>query len=152
MIGEDPLGVPSNLMPFISQVAAGKRRELLVYGDNYPTPDGTGLRDYIHVDDLAEGHLAALQYIWAVGSGMLTLNLGSGHPYSVLEMIEAFERNSGKRIPYKIVGRRPGDLPEYFADPSLAKKLLGWTAKCDVNRMCLDAWRWQKTALKNFAS
>jgi len=144
LIGEDPLGVPNNLMPFIAQVAVGRRDKLLVYGNDYPTFDGTGLRDYIHVDDLASGHLSALNYLWSNG-GILTLNLGSGRPYSVLEMIDAFQKESGQSIPYEITNRRPGDLAEYFADPSLANQLLGWEAKHDINRMCKDTWRWQST-------
>ena len=150
LIGEDPLGVPNNLMPFIAQVAIGKRDKLLVFGNDYPTFDGTGLRDYIHVDDLAAGHLAALNYLWNNG-GILTLNLGSGRPYSVLEMINAFQKESGQSIPYEFTNRRPGDLAEYFADPTAANQLLGWVAKYDINRMCEDVWRWQLTSQIGFA-
>lgn len=142
MIGEDPSGIPNNLMPFIAQVAVGKRPKLQVFGGDYPTPDGTGKRDYIHVEDLASGHLAALNYLSKTPE-LLTVNLGTGRPYSVLEMIRAFEKASGQPIPYEIVDRRPGDLPEYYADPSLAEKLLGWKAEFDIDRMCEDVWRWQ---------
>lgn len=142
MIGEDPSGIPNNLMPFIAQVAVGKRPKLQVFGGDYPTPDGTGKRDYIHVEDLASGHLAALNYLTR-SPELLTVNLGTGRPYSVLEMIRAFEKASGQPIPYEIVDRRPGDLPEYYADPSLAEKLLGWKAEFDIDRMCEDVWRWQ---------
>ncbi|MGR8941284.1 MAG: UDP-glucose 4-epimerase GalE [Gammaproteobacteria bacterium] len=143
LIGEDPSGIPNNLMPFIAQVAVGKREKLAVFGNDYPTPDGTGLRDYIHVEDLASGHLAALDVLQQ-DSLLITINLGTGRPYSVLEMISAFERASGKSIPYQIVSRRAGDLAEYYAEPSLAKEVLGWTAHLDIDRMCQDTWRWQK--------
>lgn len=149
-MGEDPFGVPNNLMPFISQVAIGARPKLMVYGNNYPTPDGTGLRDYIHVEDLAAGHLAALNHLSPANS-LITVNLGTGRPYSVLEVIQSFEKASGKRIPYEIVGRRPGDLAEYYADPSFAKKVLGWEAKLDIDRMCADSWRWQQSNPKGYA-
>jgi len=142
MIGEDPLGVPNNLMPYIAQVAVGRREKLMVFGNDYPTPDGTGLRDYIHVEDLSIGHVSALDYLWKNG-GLLTLNLGSGCPYSVLEMIDAFQKVSGRNIPFEITNRRPGDLSEYYADPRLAKQLLGWATKHDIYRMCEDTWRWQ---------
>lgn len=142
-IGENPFGSPNNLMPFISQVAVGRREKLMIYGNDYPTPDGTGLRDYIHVDDLAVGHLAALKAL-NKNNSLLVVNLGTGKPNSVLEMIAAFERASGVKIPYEIIGRRAGDLPKYYADPSLAKTLLGWEAKLGIDRMCADAWRWQK--------
>ena len=148
-IGESPLGIPNNLMPFIAQVATGQREKLSVFGNDYPTRDGTGLRDYIHVDDLAAGHLAALRVL-ANKPDLLTVNLGTGHPYSVLEMIAAFESASGKKIPYQITPRRLGDLPEYFADPTCAKQLLGWQAHLDINRMCLDSWRWQKNNPKGY--
>lgn len=143
LIGEDPSGIPNNLMPFVAQVAVGKREKLLVFGKDYPTPDGTGLRDYIHVEDLAAGHLAALDALQQK-AGLFTINLGTGHPYSVLEMIAAFERASGKNIPYQIVARRAGDLAEYYAEPSFAKEILGWQAQYDIDRMCQDTWRWQK--------
>ena len=149
-MGEDPFGVPNNLMPFISQVAIGARPKLMVYGNDYPTPDGTGLRDYIHVEDLAAGHLAALNHLSPANS-LITVNLGTGRPYSVLEVIQSFEKASGKRIPYEIVGRRPGDLAEYYADPSFAKKVLGWEAKLDIDRMCADSWRWQQSNPKGYA-
>lgn len=149
-MGEDPFGVPNNLMPFISQVAIGARPKLMVYGNNYPTPDGTGLRDYIHVEDLAAGHLAALNHLSPANS-LITVNLGTGRPYSVLEVIQSFEKASGKRIPYEIVGRRPGDLAEYYADPSFAKKVLGWEAKLDIDRMCADSWHWQQSNPKGYA-
>lgn len=142
-MGEDPFGVPNNLMPFISQVAIGTRPQLKVYGNDYPTPDGTGLRDYIHVEDLAAGHLAALDHL-SPNNSLITVNLGTGRPYSVLEVIKSFEKASGKQIPYEIVDRRPGDLAEYYADPSFAKQTLGWEAKLDLDRMCADSWRWQK--------
>ena len=142
MIGEDPSGIPNNLMPFVAQVAVGKRAKLAVFGNDYPTPDGTGKRDYIHVDDLAAGHLAALNVL-NQSPETLTVNLGTGRPYSVLEMISAFAAASGKPVPYEIAPRRAGDLPEYYADPSLAKQLLGWEAEHDIDRMCADTWRWQ---------
>lgn len=148
-LGEDPVGVPNNLMPFIAQVAIGKRPKLLVYGANYPTPDGTGLRDYIHVDDLAAGHLTALKALHSESS-LLTVNLGTGRPYSVLEMIKAFEAASGTTVPYEIVEPRPGDLAEYYADPTNAKALLHWEAKFDINRMCMDTWRWQQSNPNGF--
>ncbi len=142
LIGEDPNGIPNNLMPYIAQVAGGRRERLAVFGKDYPTPDGTGVRDYIHVVDLARGHLAALDY-FARNSGMLTVNLGTGRGYSVLEMIAAFERASGRQIPFDIAARRPGDIASCYADPALAKQLLGWQATHDINDMCADAWRWQ---------
>lgn len=149
-MGEDPCGVPNNLMPFISQVAIGTRPKLMVYSNDYPTPDGTGLRDYIHVEDLAAGHLAALNHL-SPDNSLITVNLGTGRPYSVLEVIQSFEKASGKRIPYEIVGRRLGDLAEYYADPSFAKKVLGWEAKLDIDRMCADSWRWQQSNPKGYA-
>ena len=142
MIGEDPSGTPNNLMPFVAQVAVGKREKLAVFGNDYPAPDGTGKRDYIHVDDLAAGHLAALKVL-NQSADTLTVNLGTGRPYSVLEMVNAFANASGKPVPYEIAPRRAGDLPEYYAEPSLAKQLLGWEAKHDIDRMCADTWRWQ---------
>lgn len=142
LIGEDPVGTPNNLMPYIAQVAVGKRAQVLVFGDDYPTPDGTGRRDYIHVVDLAAGHLAALCTLKDQAS-LITVNLGTGKSYSVLDMIHAFERASGQTIPYRVVERRPGDLAEYYADPSLARDILNWTARFDIDRMCQDAWRWQ---------
>lgn len=144
LIGEDPRGIPNNLMPYISQVAAGTLERLAVFGKDYPTPDGTGVRDYIHVMDLAEGHLAALAYLDAQAGGtLLTTNLGTGRGISVLEMVAAFERASGKPIPYAFVARRPGDVASCYADTSLAERLLGWKARLGVDDMCADAWRWQ---------
>ena len=143
MMGEDPNGVPNNLMPFIAQVAVGKRPKLSVFGGDYPTPDGTGLRDYIHVQDLAAGHLAALRKLTDNVDSLITVNLGTGRPYSVLEMVSAFERASGKTVPFEVVARRLGDLAEYYADPNLAKSLLGWEAQLGIDAMCGDTWRWQ---------
>ena len=140
LIGENPVGIPNNLMPYIGQIALGALPTLKVFGNDYPTPDGTGLRDYIHVDDLAAGHILALEYL-EHNPGVLTANLGTGKPYSVLEMIAAFEKVSGKKIPYELVGRRTGDLAEYYANSNLAKKVLGWQAKHGIERMCKDTWR-----------
>lgn len=142
LIGEDPQDIPNNLLPYVAQVAVGLREQLSVYGNDYPTPDGTGVRDYIHVCDLAEGHVAALRYLRA-HPGLLTVNLGTGRPVSVLEMVRAFERASGRAVPYRIVARRPGDVAQCWADPALAQQLLGWTAKLGLDQMCEDAWRWQ---------
>lgn len=141
-IGEDPNGIPNNLMPFVAQVAVGKLPRLRVYGGDYPTPDGTGVRDYIHVVDLALGHLAALEHLSSHPSP-ITVNLGTGQGTSVLEMIRAFEKASGRKVPYEIVARRPGDVAECYADPSLAMELLGWKAGRGVDQMCADQWRWQ---------
>jgi UDP-glucose 4-epimerase len=148
LIGEDPNGVPNNLMPYIAQVAVGKLRELPVYGNDYPTPDGTGVRDYIHVVDLARGHVAALNTLVARAS-VLTVNLGTGRGYSVLEMVRAFAAASGKAVPYRILARRPGDIAQCFADPALARELLGWRAQLDLDAMCADTWRWQRWAVEN---
>ena len=142
LIGEEPNGIPNNLLPYIAQVAEGRREKLSVYGDDYPTPDGTGLRDYIHVVDLAQGHVKTLTKL-ATGPGVVTYNLGTGQGNSVLEMVRAFERASGKSVPYQIVARRPGDIAACYADPSLAKAELGWTAERDIAQMCADSWRWQ---------
>ena len=142
LIGEAPNGIPNNLLPYIAQVAWGQRERLSVFGGDYPTPDGTGVRDYIHVVDLAEGHLAALDYL-AAHPGLLTVNLGTGRGYSVLEMVRAFERASGRAVPYEIVARRAGDIAACYADPTLAHQLLGWSAQRDLDAMCRDAWRWQ---------
>ena len=142
LIGEDPQGTPNNLAPYVAQVAAGQREALSVYGNDYPTPDGTGVRDYIHVCDLAEGHVAALRYLQD-HPGLLTLNLGTGRPVSVLEMVRGFEQASGRPVPYRIVPRRPGDVAACWADPSLAERLLGWRAERDLDAICTDAWRWQ---------
>jgi UDP-glucose 4-epimerase len=142
LIGEDPRGIPNNLLPFVSQVAVGRLERLSVFGADWPTPDGTGVRDYIHVVDLARGHLAALDRV-AATSGAFTVNLGTGTGYSVLEMVRAFERASGRAVPYRIVERRPGDIAACWADPSGAARLLGWQAELGLDRMCADAWRWQ---------
>lgn len=142
MIGEDPNGIPNNLMPYVAQVAVGKLPRLRVFGNDYPTPDGTGVRDYIHVVDLARGHLAALDKL-ADTPGAVVYNLGTGRGYSVLEMVAAFERASGRPIPYDIVERRAGDIATCYADPSLARDALGWRAELDIDAMVRDAWRWQ---------
>jgi UDP-glucose 4-epimerase len=141
-IGEDPNDIPNNLMPYIAQVAVGKLPELRVFGDDYPTRDGTGIRDYIHVVDLALGHLSALDKL-ASNPGLLTYNLGTGQGYSVLEVVAAFEKTSGKQIPYQIVGRRAGDVASCYADVSKAERELGWSAQLGIDQMCADAWRWQ---------
>lgn len=141
LIGENPKGIPNNLMPFISQVAVGKRKELSVFGGDYPTKDGTGVRDYIHVVDLAKGHVKALQKLES--PCFHTLNLGTGQGYSVLEMIKAFEHASGRIIPYTITERRAGDVSECYADPTLAKEILGWQAEKTLEDMCKDSWIWQ---------
>ena len=143
-IGEDPLGVPNNLMPYVAQVASGQRPYLNVWGNDYPTPDGTGVRDYIHVMDLAEGHLSALRYLQD-HVGLLTVNLGTGRGTSVLEMVAAFEKASGRLIPLQIGPRRAGDVAQCWADPSLANRLLGWTPTRGLDQMCADAWRWQSS-------
>ncbi len=142
LIGEDPKGIPNNLLPYISQTAIGKLEKLHVFGDDYPTHDGTGVRDYIHVVDLAQAHLAALDRAVAV-SGTEYYNVGTGVGYSVLDIVKAFEKASGKKVPYVIEGRRPGDIAECYADPTLAKEVLGWEAKYGIERMCRDADRWQ---------
>lgn len=142
LIGEDPNGIPNNLMPYISQVAVGKLEQLSVFGNDYNTPDGTGVRDYIHVVDLAKGHLKALDKLDSL-PGLVTYNLGTGNGYSVLDMINAFSKASGKEVAYKIVDRRPGDVAMCYADPSKANKELGWEAKFGVEEMCKDTWRWQ---------
>lgn len=142
-IGEDPSGMPSNLMPFIAQVAVGKRDKLSIFGGDYPTPDGTGVRDYIHVMDLAEGHLKALEHLAAKG-GLMTTNLGTGRGYSVLEMVKAFASVSGREVHYEVVERRPGDVASCYADPSHALQLIGWQARRGIEEMCEDHWRWQE--------
>ncbi len=142
LIGEDPHGIPNNLMPFVSQVAVGARDCLQVFGGDYPTPDGTGVRDYIHVMDLALGHLKALQRMDALDSPVC-INLGTGRGYSVLEVVHAFEVASGRKVAYRIVERRAGDIAECWADPALALELLGWEAEQGLEEMCQDAWRWQ---------
>jgi UDP-glucose 4-epimerase len=149
-IGEDPNGIPNNLMPFVAQVASGKLPRLQVFGDDYDTPDGTGVRDYIHVTDLAKGHLKALERL-AAGPGLVTYNLGTGRGYSVLEMVRAFERVSGRSVPYDIVVRRPGDIANCYADPALANKELGWTARLGVEEMVRDTWRWQSQNPNGYA-
>ena len=149
-IGEDPNGAPNNLFPYIAQVAIGKFKELRIFGNDYPTPDGTGVRDYIHVMDLARGHLMALEKL-RTKPGLLTYNLGTGRGYSVLEAIQAFGRACGKPIPYKIVCRRPGDVGSCYADPSLAHREVGWRATRDLTEMCADAWRWQVTNPSGYA-
>jgi UDP-glucose 4-epimerase len=146
LIGEDPQGVPNNLMPYIAQVAIGRREFLNVFGNDYPTPDGTGVRDYIHVMDLADGHVAALDYLDRTKGALLTVNLGTGRGYSVLEIVSAFGRASGRAVPYRFARRRPGDIAQCYADPSLARELLGWRATRDLDAMCADAWRWQSAA------
>ena len=143
MIGEDPGGVPNNLMPYVSQVAAGTLQELRVFGNDYPTPDGTGVRDYIHVLDLALGHVAAIQRINALGA-LEVLNLGTGRGYSVLDVIRAFERASNRKVPFKIAPRRLGDIAVSLADPRRAGRLLDWHANRELDAMCRDAWRWQQ--------
>ncbi len=152
LIGEDPNGIPNNLMPFVSQVAVGLRPHLNVFGGDYPTPDGTGVRDYIHVVDLANGHLAALNALnrWE-GSQPLTVNLGTGQGYSVLDMVRAFEKASSRDVPYKIVDRRPGDIASCYAAPDLAERLLGWKAQFGVDKMCVDTWRWQVNNPKGYS-
>ena len=142
LIGEDPNGIPNNLMPFVAQVAVGQRECLSVFGDDYDTPDGTGVRDYIHVVDLAKGHVKAVQALQKQ-TGVLTVNLGTGRGYSVLEMVKAFEKASGREVKYQIVARRPGDVAQCYADPAYALESFGWQADCDIERMCTDAWRWQ---------
>lgn len=141
-IGEDPSGIPNNLLPYIAQVAVGKLDELRVFGDDYPTHDGTGVRDYIHVVDLALGHLRALDRL-RDDPGVVTYNLGTGHGYSVLDVVKAFERASGREIPYRITDRRPGDVATSYADPSKAERELDWKAERGIDEMCADVWRWQ---------
>ncbi len=149
LIGEDPRGTPNNLMPYVAQVAVGRLPQLAVFGNDYPTPDGTGVRDYIHVVDLAEGHVAALQRLFAA-PGSFTVNLGTGRGYSVLELVAAYAAASGREIPYQVVGRRAGDIAACWADPTLARTLLGWSARHDLARMCADSWRWQALNPKGF--
>jgi UDP-glucose 4-epimerase len=149
LIGEEPQGIPNNLMPYVSQVAVGRRDYLNVWGNDYPTPDGTGVRDYIHVVDLAKGHLNALEQI---DSPQCTaFNLGTGVGYSVLDVLKAFEAVSGQNVPYRLSARRPGDVAACYADPGLAAQLLGWRAERDLTAMCQDHWRWQKQNPKGFA-
>ena len=143
LLGEDPAGIPNNLMPYVAQVASGKLERLSVFGNDYPTVDGTGVRDYIHVVDLAKGHLRALEKMQGT-TGVNVFNLGTGCGYSVLEMVAAFELASGVEIPYQIVGRRSGDIAACYADPSLAESVLGWKTELGLEQMCADTWRWQK--------
>lgn len=150
LLGEDPAGRPNNLLPYVSQVAIGRLPRVQVYGGDYPTPDGTGVRDYIHVMDLARAHVDAMNRL--VGHGGFTVNLGTGRGYSVLEAIRAFEKASQRSIPYDIVPRRPGDVAACYADPSLAARLLGWEAELGLDRMCEDAWRWQTQFPLGFAT
>lgn len=145
-IGEDPHDIPNNLMPYIAQVAVGRLAKLPIFGNDYATPDGTGVRDYIHVVDLAKGHVAALKHDSASG-GMQVYNLGTGHGTSVLEVVRAFERASGKAVPYEILPRRPGDVTGYYADVSKAKRDLGWSAKKTLDEACADSWRWQSQSM-----
>jgi UDP-glucose 4-epimerase len=146
-IGENPTGIPNNLMPFVTQTAIGKREQLSVFGDDYNTPDGTGVRDYIHVIDLANGHLKAVERIENF-TEVMTINLGTGRGYSVLEMIKAFEKASNKKVPYTITPRRAGDIAICYADPSYAKEILDWEAKREIYDMCQDAWRWELYSAK----
>ena len=151
IIGEDPTGIPNNLMPFVAQVAVGRREKLMVFGGDYPTADGTGVRDYIHVVDLADGHVRALEWL-ARNGGAKIWNLGTGRGYSVLEVREAFEKASGVEIPYEIVDRRPGDVAINYADPASALADLGWSADRDMDTMCRDHWNWQKNNPMGYAS
>jgi UDP-glucose 4-epimerase len=149
LIGEDPRGTPNNLMPYVAQVAIGRRPQLQVFGNDYETPDGTGVRDYIHVSDLAEGHVSALRRLFD-HPGSLTVNLGTGRGYSVLELVRAYAKASGRDVPYQVVARRPGDVAACYADPALARALLGWQARHDLDRMCIDSWRWQTSNPQGF--
>jgi UDP-glucose 4-epimerase len=150
-IGEDPSGIPNNLMPYVTQVAVGQREKLQVFGNDYDTPDGTGVRDYIHVLDLAEGHVAALRRLLDE-PGCFTVNLGTGTGHSVLELVRAFEQASGRPIPYEVVARRPGDIDACWADPSRARELLGWQATRTLETMCADSWRWQRLNPRGFTA
>jgi UDP-glucose 4-epimerase len=150
-IGEDPQGVPNNLMPYVAQVAVGRRAKLSIFGGDYPTPDGTGVRDYIHVVDLAEGHVAALERLLG-HEGSFTVNLGTGRGYSVLELVAAYARACGRELPYEIVGRREGDVAACYADVSLARSLLGWQARFGLDDMCAHSWAWQSRHPQGFAS
>lgn len=151
LIGEDPAGIPNNLLPFVAQVAIGRRESLAVFGNDYPTVDGTGVRDYIHVVDLAIGHLRAIEKLES-GPGLAIYNLGTGNGYSVLQVVKAFEKASGKPIPYELKPRRPGDIAACWADPSKALTELNWKAERDLNKMCEDAWRWQSNNPNGFAT
>lgn len=149
-IGEDPTGVPNNLMPYVAQVAVGRREKLQVFGGDYPTPDGTGVRDYIHVMDLADAHVRALEY-GATNPGAHAINVGAGRGFSVLELVRAFEHASGRAVPFDVVDRRAGDVAELWADPALASEQLGWCARFDLAAMCEDTWRWQSRNPQGFA-
>jgi UDP-glucose 4-epimerase len=151
LIGEDPRGTPNNLMPYVAQVAAGRLPRLRVFGNDYDTADGTGVRDYIHVCDLAEGHVSALRHLFG-GGASVTVNLGTGRGYSVLEVIDAYRRASGREVPYEVVPRRAGDVAACYADASLAARLFGWRAQLDLERMCADSWRWQRMNPRGFES
>ena len=142
-IGEDPRGIPNNLMPFVTQVAVGRREKLNVFGNDYDTHDGTGVRDYIHVVDLAKGHVAAVKYA-AENSGCEVFNLGTGCGYSVLDMVKSFEKVNGVAVPYVIADRRPGDIATCYADPAKSREVLGWQAQKNLEDMCRDSWNWQK--------
>ncbi|MFZ5521052.1 MAG: UDP-glucose 4-epimerase GalE [Pseudomonadota bacterium] len=148
-IGEDPRGVPNNLMPYVAQVAVGQRERLNVFGQDYDTPDGTGVRDYIHICDLADGHVAALRYLFEQGRS-LTVNLGTGRGYSVLEVARAYEKASGREVPLHFAPRRAGDVDACYADPTLAAETLGWRARRDIDDMCADSWRWQSQNPRGF--
>ena len=151
MIGEDPKGIPNNLVPYVAQVAIGKHEFVRVFGNDYNTPDGTGVRDYIHVVDLAKGHVCALRKIEASDPGVLIYNLGTGNGYSVLDVVKAYGKACGKELPYKILDRRPGDIATCYADPAKAKAELGWEAQFDIERMCADSWKWQSTNPEGYA-
>lgn len=151
LIGEDPNDIPNNLFPYVAQVASGRRELLSVYGDDYPTNDGTGVRDYIHVVDLAIGHVKTLTKLIDSESGVQAYNLGTGCGSSVLQMIKAFERASGRAVPYRVVARRPGDIAVCYADASLARNELGWSAQRTIEQMCIDTWRWQSSSEEHFA-
>ncbi|KWK82696.1 UDP-glucose 4-epimerase GalE [Burkholderia ubonensis] len=149
LIGEDPAGIPNNLMPYVAQVAVGKLAKLRVFGSDYPTPDGTGVRDYIHVVDLAQGHIAALDAL-VKRNASFVVNLGTGQGYSVLEVVRAFEKASGRPVPYELVARRPGDVAECYANPQAAADVIGWRAKFGLDEMCVDHWRWQENNPNGF--
>lgn len=151
LIGEDPKGIPNNLVPYVAQVAIGKHEFVRVFGNDYNTPDGTGVRDYIHVVDLAKGHVCALHKIEASNPGVLIYNLGTGIGYSVLDVVKAYGKACGKELPYKILDRRPGDIATCYADPAKAKAELGWEAQFGIERMCADSWKWQSTNPEGYA-
>ena len=151
LIGEDPKGIPNNLVPYIAQVAIGKRECLGVFGNDYPTPDGTCVRDYIHVVDLAVGHVCAIRKL-ETSKGVLIYNLGTGRGYSVLDVLHAYEKACGKEIPFKFCPRRAGDVPACYSDPSKAARELGWTAKRDIEEMCADSWKWQSMNPDGYAT